>query len=748
MRIADTLRERLLAPALDRLAVVRSRHRRSTLAVFGLLSLTVLTAVSLPLPYLEELQASNLEMLLRFRQVIRPTVPLANPVLVRIDAAAERAVGAPWPFPPAVLARAVERLEAEGAGTVVLKGIYQHRGVREVSRDDPLGKAIIAARNVVLPTRPGRGAAPQGEVRRALAGEGPEQLEVLDGMFQRVRMWVPSDRERPAPCWGLAALIHHLKVGQGDVVVDRHLARLGELSIPARDGWLRVDPGLQQAIGQLSLAEVLSGTVEPGRLRGRLVIVGVTGPAELALPVLPNLMLSDPEVHALALATAMTRSGFRRPLWIVTFLLVVLTFLYTAQICYSPVARRPLMVTKIGLILILIPLGALLWFNVELDVARPILVFLMALPLTMAFRWTEIRSGEDRTLESPRQAVVRPGSDTARPAASPGDRLPAGGSPRSIGRVPTGSDGSSSAATPPEGPDLGGAGAPPQVPEVARDASSDVLTDLIRTYLGDRFERPELIGTGGMGMVFRAFSRGLSADVALKVMHPQQARRRGAVERFFREYDVGQRLSHPGFVRVFERGQAGLHYFSMELLAGRSLREELREAYALAWAQVLPILRDVAGALGYAHGIGIFHRDLKPENVMRLTTGGLKILDLGVARVEDAVALTGTGEVVGTLRYMAPEQIEGALPDPRVDIFPLGVIAYELLTGQMPYGPTNLSRKVDRLPVPLSSLDPQPPAGLEALLAECMHPDPDRRPATCRELLERLQMLESAAARE
>jgi serine/threonine-protein kinase len=184
----------------------------------------------------------------------------------------------------------------------------------------------------------------------------------------------------------------------------------------------------------------------------------------------------------------------------------------------------------------------------------------------------------------------------------------------------------------------------------------------------------------------------------------------------------------------------------MELVRGRPLRDELNLWGPIEWGDVVRIARDLLGALAYAHGLGILHRDLKPENVMMLDGSGIKILDLGVARVEEASSLTSTGEVLGTLRYMAPEQIEAETPDARTDLFSVGVILFECLTGQMPYGPTNLTRRVDDLEPRLRAVQPGPPDELIALVRDLMEPDRERRVPSAALGMERAQALLSRPA--
>jgi serine/threonine protein kinase len=201
----------------------------------------------------------------------------------------------------------------------------------------------------------------------------------------------------------------------------------------------------------------------------------------------------------------------------------------------------------------------------------------------------------------------------------------------------------------------------------------------------------ELIGRGGMGAVYKARQPSLDRLVALKILPPGVASDAGFAERFTREARALARLSHPNIVAVYDFGQAaGMPFFLMEYVDGPNLRE-LERGGKLNPREAMQIIPQICGALQFAHDEGIVHRDIKPENILLDKKGRVKIADFGIAKlvgqtVPDA-ALTGAGDVVGTLNYMAPEQREKPLTvDHRADIFSLGVVFYELLTGELPLG--------------------------------------------------------------
>ncbi|TAJ15986.1 MAG: serine/threonine protein kinase [Planctomycetota bacterium] len=226
------------------------------------------------------------------------------------------------------------------------------------------------------------------------------------------------------------------------------------------------------------------------------------------------------------------------------------------------------------------------------------------------------------------------------------------------------------------------AGAPPKPRELPAPA------ELAALFPG--FEIGELLGQGGMGLVYRARQRGLDRQVALKLLAREIAAEPGFAERFTREARVLASLAHPHIVQVFEFGQQGpWFYFAMELVEGASLREMLR-ARSLAARESLAIVAQICDALQYAHDRGVVHRDIKPENVLVDRSGQVKILDFGLSKVSGARpgdTLTRTDQVMGTPHYMAPEQWERPSEvDHRADIYALGVVFYELLTGELPLG--------------------------------------------------------------
>ncbi|MFE6418454.1 Stk1 family PASTA domain-containing Ser/Thr kinase [Streptomyces enissocaesilis] len=208
---------------------------------------------------------------------------------------------------------------------------------------------------------------------------------------------------------------------------------------------------------------------------------------------------------------------------------------------------------------------------------------------------------------------------------------------------------------------------------------------LVGQVLDGRYRVEARIAVGGMATVYRAVDTRLDRVLALKVMHPTLATDATFVERFIREAKSVARLDHPNVVQVFDQGAEGAYvYLAMEYVAGCTLRDVLRERGALRPRAALDILEPVLAALGAAHRAGFVHRDMKPENVLIGDDGRVKVADFGLVRAVDTVTST-TGAVLGTVSYLAPEQIEQGAADPRVDVYACGVVLYEMLTGGKPH---------------------------------------------------------------
>jgi serine/threonine-protein kinase len=269
---------------------------------------------------------------------------------------------------------------------------------------------------------------------------------------------------------------------------------------------------------------------------------------------------------------------------------------------------------------------------------------------------------------------------------------------------------------------------------------STVHDPLVGQVLDGRYRVEGRIAVGGMATVYRAVDTRLDRVLALKVMHPGLAADTGFVERFIREAKAVARLAHPNVVGVFDQGADGPYvYLAMEYVAGCTLRDVLRERGALQPRAALDILEPVLAALGAAHRAGLIHRDMKPENVLIGDDGRVKVADFGLVRAVDTQTSASTGALLGTVSYLAPEQIGNGTVDQRTDVYACGVVLYEMLAGGKPYdGDTPMKVIFQHLnedvPAPSATVPAVAPQ-LDALVARAAARDPQARPAGAVELL-------------
>ncbi len=268
-----------------------------------------------------------------------------------------------------------------------------------------------------------------------------------------------------------------------------------------------------------------------------------------------------------------------------------------------------------------------------------------------------------------------------------------------------------------------------------------VSDPLLGRLIEGRYRVEGRVAKGGMATVYTALDTRLDRIVALKIMHPAMAEDDEFVARFIREAKSAARLSHPNVVAVYDQGtDDDLVFLAMEYVEGRTLRDVLRESQRLDPAKALAILTPILAALAAAHDAGIVHRDVKPENVLIADDGRVKVADFGLARAMTAASHTATaGVLIGTVAYLAPEQVTRGIADARSDVYAAGILLYEMLTGHPPYdGETPISvayRHVhEDVPAP-SAVVPGLPASLDALVASATDRDPDLRPADAGALL-------------
>ena len=264
----------------------------------------------------------------------------------------------------------------------------------------------------------------------------------------------------------------------------------------------------------------------------------------------------------------------------------------------------------------------------------------------------------------------------------------------------------------------------------------------------DHYRIDGLVSRSGMASIFRGVDVRDGRPVAIKIPHPEMEADPVLFDRFHREEEIGQMLDHPGVMKVFADADRSQIYMVMEWVEGRLLRHILNEQKKFPLDRALRITCGIAQALDYIHSRGVVHRDLKPENIMVNSEDHIKLIDFGIASQAGARRLTFAklSQVMGTPDYISPEQVKGKRGDGRSDIYALGVMLYEMLTGKTPFqGPNPFAVMNDRLlnnPVPPRELDPSISPQLQEVIYRALERDPKNRYATAREFLRDLEHLD------
>jgi serine/threonine protein kinase len=285
---------------------------------------------------------------------------------------------------------------------------------------------------------------------------------------------------------------------------------------------------------------------------------------------------------------------------------------------------------------------------------------------------------------------------------------------------------------------------------------AEAPTETIQTSVRDiergdlfagRYEVVEGIGSGGMGKVYKVFDKKIHEMIALKLIKPEIETDKAIIERFSQELKTARKITHRNVCRMFDIGEeAGTHFITMEYVTGEDLRSLINRIGQLTVGKTIDIAKQICEGLAEAHAMGIVHRDLKPQNIMIDREGKVKIMDFGIARFIMARGVTITGTIIGTPEYMSPEQAEGKEVDQRSDLYSLGIILFEALTGRVPFeGGTPLSiamKHKTELPPHPRKLNIQIPADLNSLILRCLEKEKEKRYKTAFELISALEKIE------
>lgn len=270
----------------------------------------------------------------------------------------------------------------------------------------------------------------------------------------------------------------------------------------------------------------------------------------------------------------------------------------------------------------------------------------------------------------------------------------------------------------------------------------------IGKLLDNRYEILELIGSGGMALVYKAKCHRLNRLVAVKILKDEHLRDEDFRKRFKDEAQAVAMLSHPNIVSIYDVSKTGgVEYIVMELIEGISLKEYMKRKGVLSWKETLYFASQVANALEHAHSRGIIHRDIKPHNIMILRDGTLKVADFGIARLMMKKQQSLLQEALGSVHYVSPEQAKGSYIDARTDIYSLGVVMYEMLTGRLPFEGDNpitvAMQHINAIPLMPTEINPQIPLGMEQITMKAMNPSLEKRYSSASQLLMDLEMFKN-----
>ncbi len=652
--------------------------------------------------------------------------PPPEVVIVAVDDVAVATLGR-WPWPRTRIAELIDRLSQAGARVIAVDAVFLPAPTEQASGNDRvLGEAVQRAGNVLLPFyftlgkskgEKKKGGVPAPVLSSAYllfndpkkfsdfpppAGEEiffsiPEiiggaramgHINVLPDVDGKVR-WDPliiHFNGQYYPAFGVQVAAAAMSLTRGDLKVNvGQSLRLGRTVVPTdRQGRMLISYyGGAQSIPHRPCTDVFSGKVPGEALRDKIVLVGVTAAGTydfLATPFSPR--FSGVEKHGHTVASILQGRFMSRPSW-VSFMELGLVLLIGFLLTLILPGRRPVfqLISCLAWLVVLVALmlGGIrqgIWIQIFFPAVLVIFQYLLATARRVPPVEGEMPAGAQATVVMPRES--------REPILSEGTlRLGAGGMLKEI----------------------------------------------------DRYQVLGELGHGSMGVVYKGRDPIIDRLVAIKTIRfdrfYEEKEIRGLKDRFFKEAQAAGKLAHPNIVTIFDVGEyRGLSYMAMEYVEGDALTRFGSKGQLLRVEEVLEIIANAAEALDFAHQRKIVHRDIKPANIMRTSEGQIKVMDFGIAKLPSST-LTQDGSVLGTPAYMSPEQIQGKDLDGRSDLFSLGSILYELLTGVKPFQGENLTALTYQItqenPPPASPRNPLVPPAVDEVLGKVMAKNPHDR---------------------
>jgi serine/threonine-protein kinase len=601
---------------------------------------------------------------------------------------------------------------------------------------------------------------PFTDLADAAQGLGHVAKSLEKGMEDRSHPLFVFHKGSFLPSFPLRLAMAHLGIQPRQAVVEESHLQVRDIAIPHGQGEMLVDFSLPpEAVPRFSFGDLLQGGKIPPALKGKAVLIGLDLEGDRVLETPAGSRITRTEFFAQVVGSILGRSFLSRPPYMVYVEIALLLGVGALGLLFfprvGPLSRLGMLVVLCALVLGLSAafLSGGLWMKAGYAVGCAVF---SCLAVTLARilgdeRMTQETIESNRLLglsfqsqglldlafdkfqklpqdQDARDLIYNLGLEYERrrminKALAAYEYIQKGGAFRDLAeRIPRLKDSDRSSTLGSHAVAAEGAGA-------AETAAGDA-----RTRVG-RYQIMQELGKGSMGLVYKALDPKINRLLAIKTIRFSDEFDEDVIQeikaRFFREAEIAGKLSHPSIVIIYDVGEdRELTYMAMEFLEGDDLEKHISKRTLLPLRKVLDVVALVADALDYAHRQGVIHRDIKPANIMLLKSGGVKVTDFGIAKAISS-SRTKTGVILGTPNYMSPEQIMGQKIDHRSDIFSLGVLFYQLLSGELPFHGDNLSSLLYQItqvkPAPIRNHDPRIPRACEQIIEKALTKNPDER---------------------